>query len=87
MKKLSSVILALSLAALSLTGCGSTGTADTTTTAADTTAAKAVGKASEEKSVKKADPKFQLKKDKKQWKIWFNNNGLRNTKNKWIRSI
>ena len=32
MKKLSSVILALSLAALSLTGCGSTGTADTTTT-------------------------------------------------------
>ena len=41
MKKLSSVILALSLAALSLTGCGSTGTADTTTTAADTTAAAA----------------------------------------------
>lgn len=40
MKKLSSVILALSLAALSLTGCGSTGTADTTT-AADTTAAAA----------------------------------------------
>ena len=40
MKKLSSVILALSLAALSLTGCGSAGTADTTT-AADTTAAAA----------------------------------------------
>ena len=40
MKKLSSVILALSLAALSLTGCSSAGTADTTT-AADTTAAAA----------------------------------------------
>ena len=40
MKKLSSVILALSLAALSLTGCGPAGTADTTT-AADTTAAAA----------------------------------------------
>ncbi len=43
------------------------------TTAADTAATKAVEKTSEEKVVKKADPKFQLKKDKKQGDVKVSN--------------
>lgn len=50
---------------------GDTQVADTTT--ADTTATKAVAEASEEKVVKKADPKFQLKKDKKQGDVKVSN--------------
>lgn len=45
----------------------------TDTVAADTAATKAVEKASEEKVVKKADPKFQLKKDKKQGDVKVSN--------------
>ncbi|MDY3103379.1 MAG: protein translocase subunit SecDF [Prevotella sp.] len=50
---------------------GDTQVADTA--AADTAATKAVEKASEEKAVKKADPKFQLKKDKKQGDVKVSN--------------
>lgn len=50
---------------------GDTQVADTV--AADTAATKAVEKASEEKAVKKADPKFQLKKDKKQGDVKVSN--------------
>lgn len=50
---------------------GDTQVADTTT--ADTNATKAVAEASEEKVVKKADPKFQLKKDKKQGDVKVSN--------------